>query len=175
MIQSYIEKAGGVAEQLAIKIRDSNGNFSVVYYKIEEILINYRKSGMDIDLVMPSIYDVDINYNHTSPDGRSIWVAYADVLHEELCNPNGVLHKKVKMDSHITGTSIVLLIINQLRLPPSSAMIVAPIAASILGLESKHFANIMMKVNVMILFDILALTDDDLLQQTFNHGLVNKY
>jgi hypothetical protein len=141
MIQSDIEKAGGLAEQLAIKIRDSNSNLSVVYYKIEEILINYRKSGMDIDLVMPSIYDVDINYNHTSPDGRSIWVAYADVLHEELCNPNGILHKKVKMDSHITGTSIVLLIINQLRLPPSSAMIVAPIAASILGLGVKAFCK----------------------------------
>lgn len=141
MIQSDIEKAGGLAEQLAIKIRNSNGNLSTVYYKIEEILINYRKSGGDIDLVMPSIYEVDINYNHTSPDGRSIWVAYADVLHEELCNPNGILHKMINGETNVTGTSIVLLIMNQLRLPPSSAMIVAPIAASILGLGVKAFCR----------------------------------
>jgi hypothetical protein len=141
MMQSDIEKAGKLAEQLSLKIRNSNGNLSVVYYKIEEILINYQKTGGELELVMPGIYDVDIQYNHTSPDGRSIWIAYADVLHEDLCNPDGVIHKKIKMDINTTGTSIVLLIMNQLRLPPSSAMLVAPIAASILGLGIKAFCR----------------------------------
>ncbi len=141
MIQSDIEKAGVLAEQLAIKVRNSNGNLSTVYYKLEEVLINYRKTGVDIDLVMPSIYEVDIEYNRTSPDGRSIWMAYADVLHDDLCDPTGTLHKKVEMENNATGISIVLLIINQLRLPPSSAMIVAPIAASILGLGVKAFCK----------------------------------
>ncbi|HEY0579228.1 MAG TPA: hypothetical protein VGC75_00840, partial [Candidatus Nitrosocosmicus sp.] len=70
-----------------------------------------------------------------------IWFAYADVLHDELCKPNGTLHKKVILEPHSTGTSIVLLIMNQLMLPPSSAMIVAPIAASILGLGVKAFCR----------------------------------
>lgn len=141
MIQSDIEKAGSLAEQLAIKVRNSNGNLSAIYYKLEEVLISYRKTGGDIDLVMPAIYEVDFEYNRTSPDGRSIWFAYADVLHDELCKPNGTLHKKVILEPHSTGTSIVLLIMNQLMLPPSSAMIVAPIAASILGLGVKAFCR----------------------------------
>ena len=47
LIQSDIDKAGGLAEQLALKVRSSNGNLSTVYYKLEEILINYRKTGGD--------------------------------------------------------------------------------------------------------------------------------
>jgi hypothetical protein len=43
LIQSDIDKAGGLAEQLALKVRNSNGNLSTIYYKLEEILINYRK------------------------------------------------------------------------------------------------------------------------------------
>lgn len=141
MIQNEIEKAGGLAEQLSVKIYKSNGNLSVVYYKIEEILIDLKKSGEDVHLIMPSLYDIDILQNHTNPDGRSVWVAYADVLHEELCNPDGVLHKKIKTDPDTTGTSLVLLIIELLKLPRSSAMIIAPMAASILGLGTKAFCK----------------------------------
>lgn len=141
LIQSDIEKAGGLAEQLAIKVRNSHGNLSTIYYKLEEVLINYRKTGGDLDLVMPGIYEVDFEYNRTNPDGRSVWGAYADVLHDELCNENGTLHKKLEMETNATGTSVVLLIMNQLRLPPSSAMIVAPIAASILGLGMRAFCK----------------------------------
>ncbi len=92
MTPSDIEKAGSLAEDLATKIRNSRGNLSIVYYKLEEILIDYRKSGGDLDLIMPALYEVDLEYNRTRPDGRSIWAAYADVLHENLCSPNGILH-----------------------------------------------------------------------------------
>jgi hypothetical protein len=141
LIQSDIQKAGDLAEQLAIKLRNSNGNLGVIYYKLEEILINYRKTGGDLDLVMPSIYEVDFEYNRTLPDGRSIWIAYADVLHDELCNKQGELHKKVEMENGASGMSIVSHIMEQLRLPPSSAMLVAPIAGSILGLGVKAFCK----------------------------------
>lgn len=141
MISSDIEKAGELAEQIAQMIRNTNGNLSIVYYKLEEILISYRKSGYDVDLIMPAIYEVDFNYNRTSPDGRSIWIAYADVLHEHLCNPNGILHRKVKTENDIKGASIVALIMDQLKLPTSSAMIIGPIAASILGLGVSAFCK----------------------------------
>ncbi len=141
MNQSDIQKAGELAEQLAVKLRNSNGNLSVIYYKLEELLINYRKTGGDFDLVMPSIYEVDFEYNRTLPDGRSIWIAYADVLHDELCNQHGTLHKKVEMENGATGVSIVSYIMEQLRLPPSSAMIVSPVAGSILGLGVKAFCK----------------------------------
>lgn len=141
MIQNEIERAGGLAERLSVKIYKSNGNLSVVYYKIEEILIDYQKTGKDIDLIMPSLYDVYIDQNHTNPDGRSIWVAYADVLHEELCNPDGIIHRKIQSDLDTTGTSLVLLIIELLRLPRSSAMMIAPMAASILALGVKAFCK----------------------------------
>ena len=81
MIQNEIEKAGGLAEQLSVKIYKSNGNLSVVYYKIEEILIDLKKSGEDVDLIMPSLYDVDMLQNDTNPDGRLVWVANAELLH----------------------------------------------------------------------------------------------
>ena len=141
MIQSDIQKAGELAELLAVKLRNSNGNLGVIYYKLEEILINYRKTGGDLELVMPSIYEVDFEFNRTLPDGRSIWIAYADVLHDELCSHNGRLHKKVEMENGATGESLVSYIMEQLRLPPSSAMIVAPVAGSILGLGVKAFCK----------------------------------
>ena len=141
MIESDIEKAGHQAEQIASELRKSNGNLGIVYYKIEEVLLNYRKTGKDLDLIMPGIYDVDFEYGHTYPDGRSIWNIYADVLHEELCSPNGNLHNNIKLDLDISGSSIVKLIINQLNLPQSSAMIVSPIAASILGLGIRAFCK----------------------------------
>lgn len=141
LIQSDIEKAGAMAEQLALKVRNSSGDLSTIYYKLEEILINYRKTGADVDLVLPGIYEIDLEYNRTNPDGRSIWNLYADALHEELCNPNGILHKEIDKECGPKGVSIVILVLNQLRLPPSSAMIVAPIAASIIGLGSKAFCK----------------------------------
>ena len=141
VIFSDIEKAGELADQVALQLRNSNGNLRVVYYKLEEILINYRKNNVDVDLIMPAIYEVDFEFNKTSPDGRSVWIAYADALHEELCNTNGSLHKKVKFENNIKGASLVNDIIDQLNLPPSSALLIGPIAASILGLGVTAFCK----------------------------------
>ena len=141
VIFSDIEKAGELADKVALQIRNSNGNLRVVYYKLEEILINYRKNNVDVDLIMPAIYEVDFEFNKTSPDGRSVWIAYADALHEELCNTNGNLHKKVKFENNLKGASLVNHIIGQLNLPPNSALLIGPIAASILGLGVKAFCK----------------------------------
>ena len=141
VIFSDIEKAGELADQVALQLRNSNGNLRVVYYKLEEILINYRKNNVDVDLIMPAIYEVDFEFNKTSPDGRSVWIAYADALHEELCNTNGSLHKKVKFEKNLKGASPVNHIIDQLNLPPSSALLIGPIAASILGLGVTAFCK----------------------------------
>ena len=138
---SDVEKAGELAEQVALQIQNSNGNLRTVYYKLEEILINYRKSNVDVDLIMPAIYEVDFEFNKTNPDGRSVWIAYADALHEELCNSTGSLHKKVKSKNVLSGTSLVNHIMNQLNLPPSSALLISPIAASILGLGVTAFCK----------------------------------
>lgn len=141
VIFSDIEKAGELADKVALQIRNSNGNLRVVYYKLEEILINYRKNNVDVDLIMPAIYEVDFEFNKTSPDGRSVWIAYADALHEELCNTNGSLHKKVKFENNLKGASLVNHIIGQLNLPQNSALLIGPIAASILGLGVKAFCK----------------------------------
>lgn len=138
---SDVEKAGELAEQAALQIQNSNGNLRTVYYKLEEILINYRKSNVDVDLIMPAIYEVDFEFNKTNPDGRSVWIAYADALHEELCNSTGSLHKKVKSENVLSGTSLVNYIMDQLNLPPSSALLISPIAASILGLGVTAFCK----------------------------------
>src|SRR5215210_1439620 len=138
---SDVEKAGELAEQVALQIQNSNGNLRTVYYKLEEILINYRKSNVDVDLIMPAIYEVDFEFNKTNPDGRSVWIAYAYALHEELCNSTGSLHKKVKSENVLSGTSLVNHIMDQLNLPPSSALLISPIAASILGLGVTAFCK----------------------------------
>jgi hypothetical protein len=138
---SDVEKAGELAEQVALQIQNSNGNLRTVYYKLEEILINYRKSNVDVDLIMPAIYEVDFEFNKTNPDGRSVWIAYADALHEELCNSTGSLHKKVKSENVLSGTSLVYHIMDQLNLPPSSALLISPIAASIMGLGVTAFCK----------------------------------
>ncbi len=98
---SDIKIAGELAEQVALQIQNSNGNLRTVYYKLEEILITYRKNNVDVDLVMPAIYEVDFEFSKTNPDGRSIWIAYADALHEELCNSTGNLHKMVKSENDL--------------------------------------------------------------------------
>jgi hypothetical protein len=138
---SDVEKAGELAEQVALQIQNSNGNLRTVYYKLEEILINYRKSNVDVDLIMPAIYEVDFEFNKTNPDGRSVWITYADALHEELCNSTGSLHKKVKSENVLSGTSLVNHIMDQLNLPPSSALLISPIAASIMGLGVTAFCK----------------------------------
>jgi hypothetical protein len=141
MVESDIEKAGDLAEQIASDLRKSNCNLGIVYYKIEQVLLNYKKTGKDLDLIMPGIYEADFEYNRTYPDGRTIWSIYADVLHDDLCNPNGILHSKIKSNIDISGSCVVELIINHLNLPQSSAMIVSPVAASILGLGVKAFCK----------------------------------
>ena len=88
---------------------------------------------------MPALFDVDLEHNKTTPDGRSIWFAYADVLHDDLCRPTGRMHKLIKSDDVITGASVVQLIMDKLKLPESSALLVAPIAASVLGLGINAF------------------------------------
>src|SRR6188472_1136054 len=141
VIFSDIEKAGELADQVAMQLRNSNGNLRVVYYKLEEILINYRKNNVDVDLIMPAIYEVNFEFNKTSPDGRSVWIAYADALHEDLCNPRGSLRKMVKLESNLKGASVINHIMAQLNLPPSSALLISPIAASILGLGVTAFCT----------------------------------
>jgi hypothetical protein len=141
VIFSDIEKAGELAEQVALQIQNSNGNLRTVYYKLEEILINYRKNSVDIDLIMPGLYEVDFEFNKTNPDGRSVWIAYADALHEELCNSNGILHKMVKSENKLRGAVLVNQIMDQLNLPQSSALLISPIAASILGLGVTAFCK----------------------------------
>jgi len=141
LIFSDIEKAGDLADQVAVQIKNSKGNLRVVYYKLEEILINYRKNNVDVDLIMPAIYEVDFEFNKTSPDGRSVWIAYADALHEDLCNPRGSLHKMVKLETNLKGASVINHIMAQLNLPPSSALLISPIAASILGLGVTAFCT----------------------------------
>jgi hypothetical protein len=138
---SDIEKAGKFAEQIAVDLNNSNGNLGIIYYKIEQVLINYRKTGEDLELIMPGIYEVDLKYNRTYPDGRSIWFIYADALHDELCKPDGLLHKKIETDANLSGSSVVEIIMNILRLPQSSAMLISPIAASIIGLGTKAFCK----------------------------------
>ena len=134
-----IQKAGELADQVSATVKKSGGSLVPVYYKLEEILVDYRKRGMDIDIVMPALFEVDLEHNRTIPDGRSIWVAYADVLHEDLCSPTGSMHKLVKSNSLITGASIVQLIMDKLNLPESSALLIAPIAASVMGLGVNAF------------------------------------
>jgi len=141
LIFSDIQKAGDLADEVAVQIKNSNGNLRVVYYKLEEILINYRKNNVDVDLIMPAIYEVDFEFNKTSPDGRSVWIAYADALHEDLCNPRGSLHKMVKLETNLKGASVINHIMAQLNLPPSSALLISPIAASILGLGVTAFCT----------------------------------
>jgi hypothetical protein len=141
MIFSDIEKAGELAEEVALQIQNSNGNLRTVYYKLEEILINFRKNNVDIDLIMPGLYEVDFEFNKTNPDGRSVWIAYADALHEELCNSKGILHKMVKSENKLRGAVLVNQIMDQLNLPPSSTLLISPIAASILGLGVTAFCK----------------------------------
>ncbi len=43
---SDIEKADELAEQVALQIQNSNGNLRTIYYKLEEVLINYRKKTL---------------------------------------------------------------------------------------------------------------------------------
>ena len=138
---SDIEKAGELAEQVALQIQISNGNLRTVYYKLEEILINYRQNNVDVDLVMPAIYEVDFEFSKTNPDGRSIWIAYADALHEELCSSTGDFHKMVKSKNILKGASLINQIMDLLNLPPSSALLISPIAANILGLGVTAFCK----------------------------------
>ena len=136
-----IQKAGKLADQVSANVQKSGGSLVPVYYKIEEILIDYRKHGIDIDLVMPALFDVDLEHNRTNPDGRSIWFAYAEVLHDDLCRPTGTMHKLIKSDNIVNGALIVQLIMEKLKLPESSALLVAPIAASVLGLGVNAFCK----------------------------------
>ena len=49
------------------------------------------------------------------------------------------MHKLLESNTSVSGTSIVQLIMNKLNLPEGSALLVAPIAASVLGLGVNAF------------------------------------
>lgn len=138
---SDVIESGKMAEVISFKMKEAKFSLVPAYQKLEEILILYKNNGQEIDLIMPALFEIDIEHNKTIPDGRSIWFAYAEVLHDDLCDPTGNLHQIISSNNPASGSEVIQAIIDKLKLPQSSASIVAPLAGSMLSLGVNAFCR----------------------------------
>jgi hypothetical protein len=138
---SDVIESGKMAEVISSKMKEAKFSLVPAYQKLEEILILYKNNGQEIDLIMPALFEIDIEHNKTIPDGRSIWFAYAEVLHDDLCDPRGNLHRIISSNNPVSGSEVIQAIIDKLKLPQSSALIVAPLAGSMLSLGVNAFCR----------------------------------
>lgn len=138
---SDVIESGKIAEMISSKIKEAKFSLVPAYQKLEEILILYKNNNKEIDLIMPALFEIDIEHNKTIPDGRSIWFAYAEVLHSDLCEPTGNLHQIISSNDPSSGSEVVQAILDKLKLPQSSAFIIAPLAGSMLGLGVNAFCR----------------------------------
>ena len=138
---SEVQAAGVLAEALGKQVRENHGDLTSVYAALEKAALEYQASGQDLESAVPGVGSAALGFRRGRPDGRSLWSAYADVLHDDLCKPKGTLHKQVKAGLATSGATIITLIMTTLGLPGAAAMIVAPIAGSVLGMGIDAFCK----------------------------------
>lgn len=138
---SDIFESGKIAEVISSKIKEAKFSLVPAYQKLEEILILYKNNNKEVDLIMPALFEIDVEHNKTIPDGRSIWFIYAEVLHSDLCEHTGNLHRIISSNNPASGSEVIQAIIDKLKLPQSSAFLLAPIAGSMLGLGVNAFCR----------------------------------
>jgi len=136
-----IQQAGELAEKLANEVTGRAGELDAVYDALEKAAENYRQAGGSLEAIVPGASEASLGFRRGRPDGKSIWNAYAKVLRDEVCKPKGSLHKQVNVGLTMSGASLVTLIIATLGLPAAAALVVGPIAGSILGLGVKAFCK----------------------------------
>jgi hypothetical protein len=141
MATPEVQSAGAVAEALGQQIQENHGDLACVYAALEKAALEYRASGQDLESAVPGAGSAALGFRRGRPDGKSLWSAYADVLHDDLCKPKGTLHKQVKGGLATSGAAMITLIMTTLGLSGAAAMIVAPIAGSILGMGVDAFCK----------------------------------
>ncbi len=136
-----VQAAGTLAEELGQQVREDHGDLTSVYAALERAVVEYQARGHDLESAVPGGGSAALGFRRGRPDGKSIWAAYARVLHDDLCKPKGTLHKQVKTGLATSGAAMITLIMSTLGLPSAAAIIVAPIAGSILGMGVDAFCN----------------------------------
>jgi hypothetical protein len=136
-----LQKAGALAEALGKQVQENHGDLTSVYSALEKAALEYRASGQDLESAVPGVGSAALGFRRGKPDGHSLWSAYAEVLHDDLCKPKGTLHKQVKAGVATSGAAMITLIMSHLGLPGAAAMIVAPIAGSVLGMGVDAFCK----------------------------------
>jgi len=136
-----LQTAGALAEALCKQVQDNHGDLTPVYAALEKAAVEYRASGQDLESAVPGGGSAALGFRRGNPDGKSLWSAYADVLGDDLCKPKGTLHKQVKAGLATSGAAMITLIMTTLGLPGAAAMIVAPIAGSVLGMGVDAFCK----------------------------------
>jgi hypothetical protein len=136
-----LQRAGTLAEALGKQVQENRGDLACVYVALEQAALEYQASGQDLESAVPGGGLAALGFRRGRPDGKSLWSAYADVLHDDLCKPKGTLHKQVKTGLATSGAAMVTLIMTTLGLPGAAAVIVAPIAGSILGMGVDAFCK----------------------------------
>src|SRR4051812_38885143 len=121
-----VQRAGALADVVAKRIQENQGDLSYVYAALEKAALEYRVSGQDLESAVPGVGSAALGFRKGRPDGKSLWNAYADVLHDELCKPKGTLHKQVKAGLATSGASMVTLVMTTFGLPGAAAIVVAP-------------------------------------------------
>ncbi|MEL6159939.1 MAG: hypothetical protein AAFR18_12030 [Cyanobacteria bacterium J06627_32] len=126
------------ANELASKIKSSNGDLSDAYKQFEVEIKEIEKS-MPIESVIPSDAPHGLGMAlKTVEDGESLWNVYSDSIKAKLCDPNGKLHNLVDIGLASSTGAVVTAILETLVFPPAAIGMVVPIAAILVttGLEA---------------------------------------
>jgi hypothetical protein len=140
MNEAEVQKAGAYAEQIGAQVREAQGNLDAVFAALDEAAQAYQDAGGALEAVVPG-GGASLGFRRDAPRGRSIWTAFARALHDDLCKPKGTLHGQVRTGLVATGSTLVTLLVTTLGLPTDAALVVAPIAGSILGLGVTAFCK----------------------------------
>jgi hypothetical protein len=134
-----LDEAGRLAERVEQEIRDAGGSLTPAYQELEVEVRRYADSGAALDDIVPGADELALGFNRDRPNGTSIWTAYAKVIREDVCRPEGDLHRQLSQGAAATGASVVTLLLGVVGLPLVAAPVIAPMAGSLLALGVKAF------------------------------------
>lgn len=136
-----LQEATEAGETVADRIRQQGGDLAPAFEAAEAAARAYQAAHGNLDQVLPATEEIGLGFSRGFPDGKTILRAYAEALSEDVCNPSGNLHKRIKAAASVSVSSLIGWFLTALGLSITAASLLAPIAGAIAGLGLVAFCR----------------------------------